>query len=71
MIELILEIPMELKVIIGSGIIMGLLQYRKDKVWEKQQQENQRFIKYVLYFVTNEYNNYVYLYGLYNQILFE
>ena len=28
MIELILEIPMELKVIIGSGIIMGLLQYK-------------------------------------------
>ena len=42
MIELILEIPMEIKVIIGSGIIMGLLQYRKDKVWEKQQQENKR-----------------------------
>tara|TARA_R100000329_G_scaffold130992_1_gene110176 strand:+ start:352 stop:480 length:129 start_codon:yes stop_codon:yes gene_type:complete len=29
MIEFILEIPMELKVIIGSGIIMGLLQYGK------------------------------------------
>ena len=42
MIDLILEIPMELKVIIGSGIIMGLLQYsRKDKVWESQQQKNQ------------------------------
>ena len=46
MIELILEIPMELKVIIGSGIIMGLLQYRKDGVWEKQQQENHRLKKY-------------------------
>ena len=40
MIEFILEIPMEIKVIIGSGIIMGLLQYRKDKVWQKQQLEN-------------------------------
>ena len=35
--------PMELKVIIGSGIIMGLLQsLGKDKVWEKQQQKNQK-----------------------------
>ena len=42
MIELILTIPMELKVIIGSGIIMGLLQYRKDKVWESQQQKNHK-----------------------------
>ena len=41
MIELILEIPM-LKVIIGSNIIMGMLQYRKDKVWEKQQQKNHK-----------------------------
>ena len=46
MIEFILEIPMELKVIIGSGIIMMLHQYRKDKVWEKQQQENHRLRKY-------------------------
>ena len=46
MIEIILQMPMELKVIIGSGIIMGLLQYRKDKVWEKQQQESQRLRKY-------------------------
>ena len=29
MIELILEIPMELKVIIGSGIIMGLFNIEK------------------------------------------
>ena len=42
MIEFILEIPMELKCIIGTGIIMGLLQYRKDKVWEKQQQKHHR-----------------------------
>ena len=42
MIELILGIPMEVKVIIGSGIILGLLQYRKDKVWERQQQKNHR-----------------------------
>ena len=46
MIELILGIPMEVKVIIGSGIILCLLQYRKDKVWEKQQQENHRLKKY-------------------------
>ena len=46
MIELILTIPMELKVIIGSGIIMGLLQYRKDKLWESQQQKNHRLRKY-------------------------
>ena len=42
MIELILEIPMEVKVIIGSGIILCLLQYRKDKVWEKQQLKNHK-----------------------------
>ena len=42
MIEFILTIPMEIKVIIGSGIIMGLLQYRKDKVWERQKQKNHR-----------------------------
>ena len=46
MIELILEIPMELKVILGSGIIMGLLQYRKYSVCEKQQQEKHRLKKY-------------------------
>ena len=46
MIELILTIPMELKVIIGSGIIIGLLQYRKDKVWESQQQKNHKLKKY-------------------------
>ena len=46
MIELILEMPMEIKVILGSGIIMCLLQYRKDKVWESQQQKNHRLRKY-------------------------
>ena len=46
MIEFILEIPMELKCIIGTGIIIGLLQYRKDRVWQKQQQENHRLRKY-------------------------
>ena len=46
MIEFILTLPMEIKVIVGSGIIMGLLQYRKDKVWERQQQENHRLRKY-------------------------
>ena len=46
LLEIILEMPMELQVILGSGIIMGLYQYRKDKVWEKQQQENHRLRKY-------------------------
>ena len=46
MIELILGLPMEIKVIIGSGIIMCLLQYRKDKVWESQQQKNHKLKKY-------------------------
>ena len=36
MIDLILQMPIEIKA------IMGLLQYRKDKVWEKQQQKNHR-----------------------------
>ena len=44
--ELILEMPMELQVILGSGLVCVLLQYRKDKVWEKQQQENHRLRKY-------------------------
>ena len=42
MIELILQMPMEVKVILGSGLILMLLQYRKDKVWEKEQQKNHR-----------------------------
>ena len=46
MIEFYLAIPMELKVIIGSCIILALLQYRKDRGWEKQQQENHRLRKY-------------------------
>ena len=46
MIDLILQMPIEIKAIIGSGIILALLQYKKDKVWEKQQQENHRLRKY-------------------------
>ena len=42
MIEIILQMPMEVKVILGSGLILMLLQYRKDKVWEKRQQKNHR-----------------------------
>ncbi len=42
MIEIILQMPMEVKVILGSGLILMLLQYRKDKVWEKEQQKNHR-----------------------------
>ena len=37
MIELILEIPFELKVIILSGITMGIIQYFKEEKWKKQQ----------------------------------
>ena len=37
---------MELKVILGSGLVCVLLQYRKDKVWEKQQQKIVRLRKY-------------------------
>ena len=42
MIEFYLAIPMEIKVIIGSCMILALLQYRKDKVWERQKQKNHR-----------------------------
>ena len=38
--------PMELQIILGSCISMRVIQYRKDKVWEKQQQENHRLRKY-------------------------
>ena len=42
MIEFYLAIPMEIKVIIGSCMILALLQHRKDKVWERQKQKNHR-----------------------------
>ena len=45
-VELFLQMPIEIKAIIGSGIILALLQYKKDKVWEKEQQENHRLRKY-------------------------
>lgn len=42
MIELFLETPMELKVIIGSGMIMILYEiFRKKEVWEEQQKNQQ------------------------------
>ena len=42
MIEFILETPMELQVIIGSGIVMILYEiFRKKEVWEEQQKNQQ------------------------------
>ena len=37
MIELVLQIPFELKVIILSGITMGIIQYFKEEKWKEQQ----------------------------------
>ena len=37
MIELFLEIPFDLKVIILSGITMGIIQYFKEEKWKEQQ----------------------------------
>lgn len=38
MIELFLETPMELKIILGSGLVMILYNiFRKKDVWEEQQ----------------------------------
>jgi len=43
MIELILEIPMELKCILGTGLVMILYEiFRKKEVWEEEQQKNHR-----------------------------
>jgi hypothetical protein len=42
MIEFILEIPMDLKIILGTGVIMILYEiFRKKEVWEKQQKNQQ------------------------------
>jgi len=42
MIEFILETPMELQVIIGSGIVMILYEiFRKKEVWEEQLKNQQ------------------------------
>ena len=37
MIEIFLEAPFELKVIILSGITMGIIQYFKEDKWKEQQ----------------------------------
>ena len=43
MIEFILEIPMDLKIILGTGVIMILYEiFRKKEVWEKQQKNQQQ-----------------------------
>jgi hypothetical protein len=42
MIEFILEIPMDLKIILGTGVIMILYEiFRKKEVWEEQQKNQQ------------------------------
>ena len=43
MIEFILETPMELQVILGTGLVMILYEiFRKKEVWEEEQQKNHR-----------------------------
>ena len=42
MIELILEIPFELKVIILSGITMGIIQYFKEEKSSWKEQESKK-----------------------------
>ncbi len=46
MIELILEMPMEIKVILGSGLIMVLYDYLKREVWEKSKQKDHKLKRY-------------------------
>jgi len=42
MIEFILEIPMDLKIILGTGVIMILYEiFRKKEVWEEKQKNQQ------------------------------
>ena len=42
MIEFILEIPMDLKIILGTGVIMILYEiFRKKEVWEEQKKNHQ------------------------------
>ncbi len=46
MIEIILEMPRDLQIILGSGLILILWQYLKEEVWGKQSQKNHRLKKY-------------------------
>tara|TARA_E500000178_G_C16409787_1_gene482483 strand:+ start:196 stop:339 length:144 start_codon:yes stop_codon:yes gene_type:complete len=47
MIEEILTWPLELKVIIGSGLVMMLYEYgRENGLWGKQKQKDQQSKKY-------------------------
>ncbi len=46
MIEIILEMPRDLQIILGSGLILILWQYLKEEVWGKQSQKNHRSKKY-------------------------
>ena len=46
LVEIILEAPMELQVIIGSGLIMILYEYLKREVWEKSKQRDHKLKKY-------------------------
>ena len=46
MIEIILEMPRDLQIILGSGLILILWQYLKEEVWGKQSQKNHRLKNY-------------------------
>ena len=46
MIELILEMPMDLKIILGSGLIIVLYEYLKEEIWGKQNQNDHQSKKY-------------------------
>ena len=46
MIDLILEMPRDLQIIIGSGIIMVLYDNLKREVWEKSKQKDHKLKRY-------------------------
>ena len=46
MIEIILEMPRDLQIILGSVLVIIIYQYLKEEVWGKQSQKNHRSKKY-------------------------
>ena len=46
MIDLILEMPRDLQLILGSGLIMVLYDYLKREVWEKSKQKDHKLKRY-------------------------
>ena len=46
MIDLILEMPRDLQIIFGSGLIMVLYDYLKREVWEKSKQKDHKLKRY-------------------------